>query len=112
MAAKLLIKQDQICNLVPINDIHLIVFDNKKILVYSDEDEYSIPHKTLNQIEEILPPSAFKRVHHNRIININRIKSIDFQGLSVLLDNGLTVKVSTRKGKDLKEAIKFISVGL
>jgi len=112
MEPKLLIKQDNIFNLVPINKIPLMVFDQKKIKVFSDDKEYILTGKTLNQVEELLPSNTFTRVHHRSIINIHRIKSIDFQGLAVHLDNGETVKVSTRKGKDLKESIKSICIDL
>lgn len=62
--------------------------ENKKILV----------SKNLGEYETLLPSTMFIRIHHHSIVNINYVdKYIKGRGGYVVLKNGQTIPVSSRK---------------
>ena len=65
--------------------------DNKRVLV----------SKTLGDIEELLPPELFQRIHHSTLVNISSIAQFSrTEGGFVVLNNNEKLSVSKAK-KDL-----------
>lgn len=109
---KLIIKQDQSTHLVALESIHTIQFEDKKIIVTTDDHKYEMANKTLNTLEALLPKNSFVRIHHNCIINIARIKSINYTKMLIHTDTDLTIPLSIRKKKNLKDTLKTVFVSL
>lgn len=64
----------------------------------NDEPKEILVSKNLGEYEGILPASIFIRVHHQTIVNIQYIhKYVRGRGGYVVLNNGKTVAVSSRK---------------
>lgn len=65
-----------------------------------------IASKTLKEFEEMLPVSAFFRIHNSYIVNINFIeKYIRGEGGQVVVRNGATLDVAKRKKAEFLKAI-------
>jgi|AntRauTorcE11898_2_1112593.scaffolds.fasta_scaffold02284_3 two-component system LytT family response regulator len=67
-------------------DIHLI------------GDERIIAAKTLKELEEMLTPYGFYRIHHSHLINMHYVKAFEKRSAgAVLLSNGQHIPVSNRR---------------
>jgi two-component system LytT family response regulator len=58
--------------------------------------------KTLSDIEEMLPPTQFQRIHHSTLVNLTHVTHFfKTDGGYVVLDNGEKLVVSKSKKEDL-----------
>lgn len=66
-----------------------------------------IASKTLKDYEQILTEDSFFRVHHSHIINIQYLKKyIRKDGISVLMQDGLSIPVATRRKESFENFMK------
>ena len=101
---------------IPSSDgIHL--FSINSIISLNAERNYTRIHfsdraslltsKTLKSYEEILPRDTFLRVHQSYLLNLNKIKSyINRNGGYLLMEDGSTITISTRKKPEILEYLK------
>ena len=61
--------------------------------------------KTLKYVEEILPPSSFKRIHKTYVINLNYVVRYNRTNKEVELTNGEKLPVSFRKEEEFINVI-------
>lgn len=62
--------------------------------------------KTLSDIEEMLPPEQFQRIHHSTLINLRHVTHfIKTDGGYVVLDSGEKLVVSKSKKEDLLDRL-------
>lgn len=61
--------------------------------------------KTLKYVEEILPPTSFKRIHKSYVINLNYVVRYNKANKEIELTNGEKLPVSFRKEEDFINAI-------
>ena len=74
----------------------IFMLDNKKVLV----------SKTLGDIEELLPPELFQRIHHSTLVNITYIAQFSrTDGGYVVLKNNEKLSVSKAKKEMLMERL-------
>ncbi len=66
--------------------------------------EYLIK-KCLSRVEEKLPNKKFFKIHKSFIINIDYLKGVNANN-TVLLHNGIELKIAHRKYKDFMEFVK------
>lgn len=64
-----------------------------------------VSSKNIGEFEKVLTPENFFRIHHSHIINLNYLKKIK-SGYCELA-NGALLQMSIRKGKELKNFMKF-----
>ncbi len=70
-----------------------VFLNNKRKLVMS---------KTLSDIEEMLPPDHFQRIHHSTVVNLNHVTHFyKTDGGYLVLDNGEKLVVSKSKKENL-----------
>ncbi|NOQ76064.1 MAG: hypothetical protein GQ574_28920 [Crocinitomix sp.] len=63
--------------------------------------------RTLKEFETILSKSGFVRVHYSHLINISHLMSfLNKEGCYVIMSNGDSIPVSTRKKANLIEILK------
>ncbi|MBE7171140.1 MAG: response regulator transcription factor [Williamsia sp.] len=75
---------------------HIILTSGKKLVI----------SKTLSDIEEMLPPSHFQRIHHSSLVNINHVTHFfKTDGGYVVLDGGEKLAVSNSKKEALMEKL-------
>ena len=62
--------------------------------------------KTLSDIEEMLPPAQFQRIHHSTLVNLSHVTHFfKTDGGYVVLDSGEKLIVSKSKKEDLMERL-------
>ena len=106
---KIFIKDGEKCWLVKIADIALFEVVGNYTRVYFQEQK-PLLYKSLNQIEEKLPPQHFFRANRQQIININFIQEVVpwFNGkLKLQMNNGQEVEISRRQSYIFKDKLSF-----
>ena len=74
--------------------------NNKKILI----------SKTLKELEELLTPFSFERIHHSYLINLNHLKSYLYKdGGYVIMSDNSTLPVSQRKKTSLIKRLEMFN---
>ena len=77
--------------------------------IVTAKQRYYAAHN-LRSIEERLPPSSFRRIHRNTLININQIRKMSMitsQRWLVTLNNGDEFIVSKRQAKNVREVLSW-----
>lgn len=83
---------------VPVDRIEHVSAAGNYVEISSDSRLY-LMRATMKQVEDLLPPSTFMRVHRSHIVNVNeidRIKSRPSGNGAVLLRSGKAVSISKR----------------
>lgn len=83
-------------------DIYYIESDKRKLVFLLQDTEISCYMK-LNEVEGVVKEN-FIRVHQSYLINLDKIKEYDKNG--VILFNGVMVPISRSKYKEVNDAIK------
>ncbi len=103
------IKDGDNCYFVRLNDIFLFESEDNYIRVYFGANK-PLHRKSLNLLEEKLPPDLFFRANRRQIINLSFITGIEpfFNGsLRVTLRGGIRVEISVRRTGDFKEMLSL-----
>lgn len=103
------IKDGDNCYFVRLNDIFLFESEDNYIRVYFGANK-PLHRKSLNLLEEKLPPDLFFRANRRQIINLSFITGIEpfFNGsLRVTLRGGIRVEISVRRAGDFKEMLSL-----
>ena len=75
---------------------HIFLNDQRKLII----------SKTLSDIEEMLPPEYFQRIHHSTLVNISHVTHLfKTDGGFVVLDNGERLIISKSKKDSLMERL-------
>jgi len=74
--------------------------------VFLDNKKYILVSKALGDIEELLPPDLFQRIHHSSVVNINYVTHfVRTDGGYVKLQTGEELAVSKSKKESLMERL-------
>jgi len=96
-----------------------LCFEKVKHLAYLEASgNYTVLHftdarqvlvcKTLREVEQLLPESAFTRIHRSHTIHLRHIKKyVRGKGGYVILQNGVTLTVSAGQKDAFIEALKY-----
>lgn len=94
-------------HLFPINSIVRLKAERNYTRIHFSNRESLLTSKTLKSYEETLPNVLFQRVHQSHVLNLSKIKSyINKDGGYLLMEDGSTVTVSTRKKHEILEYLK------
>jgi two-component system LytT family response regulator len=75
---------------------HVFLNDKRKLII----------SKTLSDIEEMLPPENFQRIHHSTLVNLSHVTHLyKTDGGYLVLDNGEKLAVSKSKKESLMERL-------
>ena len=97
--SQIFIKDGERCWLVRIRDIRLFEIEGNYTRVHFNK-ERPLLYKSLNQVEEKLPPELFFRANRQQIVNTEEISDVVpwFKGkLKLQLSDGIEVEVSRRQ---------------
>ncbi|WP_422104197.1 LytR/AlgR family response regulator transcription factor [Winogradskyella sp.] len=87
--------------IIPISEIFWIEADDYCVIVHTEENSFTARHPLKAFEEELDAP--FIRVHRRAIVNMSRVKEVNFSSQPVLiLKNNATVHISQRKLKIVK----------
>lgn len=91
---------------VQINDIIYLEAESNYTSIYLLAGARIFVSKTLKDFDELLPSTAFIRIHHSFIINKNHMrKYLKGEGGQVLMSNGKLLDVARRKKDEFMKAI-------
>ncbi len=80
---------------------------NYTVLHFTDARQVLVC-KTLREVEQLLPESAFTRIHRSHTIHLRHIKKyVRGKGGYVILQNGVTLTVSSGQKDAFIEALKY-----
>jgi two-component system LytT family response regulator len=94
-------------HLFPINSIVRLKAERNYTRIHFSNRESLLTSKTLKSYEKILPHVLFQRVHQSHVLNLSKIKSyINRNGGYLLMEDGSTITVSSRKKHEILEYLK------
>ena len=102
----LAVKKGKDISFLDFDEIFMIRVEDKQVIVYTQEDKYSIK-KALYQVEESLNPS-FVRISKTTIVNIKKIDRVapSLRGMMFIkLKNGLKDNISRKYLPEFKKAL-------
>lgn len=102
----LAVKKGKDISFLDFDEIFMIRVEDKQVIVYTQEDKYSIK-KALYQVEESLNPS-FVRISKTTIVNIKKIDRVapSLKGMMfIMLKNGLKDNISRKYLPEFKKAL-------
>lgn len=107
---KITIKDKNSILIKNIEEIYYLEAEEKCTYLYTIDEKLKINHNIL-EVESQLPRDKFYRCHRSFIVNVDKIKSIDSNGISSfklkLIDKDDEVLVARRKIKELKEIMNI-----
>jgi DNA-binding LytR/AlgR family response regulator len=104
---RLPIRSDYSVRLLPTREILCAVSRNRKVSVVTADAEYAVSY-SLRQLEAMLAPERFLRVHDSCIVNLQSIQALEFLGdhsYEVRLANGLRLPVSRARYPELSRRL-------
>jgi len=102
----LAVKKQQDTFLLDFEDIYMIRVENRKSIVYAENEDYTI-NKALYKLEEILN-SNFVRISKSTIVNIKKVTRVtpSLGGMMYIeLNNGLKDNISRKYLSDFKNSL-------
>ncbi len=89
-----------------INSIVYCEADQNYTKIITIRDETILVSKPISYLEDILPQDIFFRIHKSYLVNLNFIKEYNrSEGFQVVLENGITLDVATRRNQDFLKAL-------
>ena len=89
-----------------VNSIVYCEADQNYTKIITIRDETILVSKPISYLEEILPQDNFFRIHKSYLVNLNFIKEYRrSEGFQVILENGTTLDVATRRNQDFLKAL-------
>ena len=107
--SKIFVKDGERCHLVTLGSIHYIESCKNYVQIFFGKERAYVK-KSLNSIEERLPPSHFFRANRQCIINLQEIGSIVESvslGYDVTMNDGRVLEISRRNAAELKDLLSF-----
>jgi len=94
--------------LIKTQDIIRCEADGNYVLIYQAGKEKMLITKTLGDIESMLNPKEFFRVHNSHIVNLSHIKKyVKGDGGYVIMSDNSTVDVSRRKKEEFLQMLNI-----
>jgi two-component system LytT family response regulator len=93
--------------LLATREISHAVFDGQLVTLHLDAREV-VTDKTLSELEALLAPHGFERVHRRCLLNLRRVVELEDQasgGYTAHCDNGATVAVSRQVARQLRRRL-------
>lgn len=103
------IKDGEKCYFVRLSDIFLLESEDNYVRVHFGDNK-PLHRKSLNMLEEKLPPELFFRANRQQIFNLSFITGIEpfFHGsLRVTLRGGMRIEISVRRAGAFKELLSL-----
>lgn len=96
--------------ILPVEQITSLRIDRGLVCVTTDEGEYRTRYTTFTELEGLLDPEVFLRIHRQVIVNLNHVREItnfDKHSARLTLSSGQQVTASRSHLKELREAIRW-----
>ena len=107
--SKIFVKDGERCHLVSLASIRYIESCKNYVRIYFGDDKAYIK-KSMNSVEERLPPRHFFRANRQCIVNLQEIAAIEESvslGYDVTMSDGKTIEISRRNAQELKDLLSL-----
>lgn len=105
---KVIIINNEVLQVKKLSEIVYLESLGNKTKTYCCEGKGYLLKQCLCNVEEQLPNKQFFKIHKSFIINIDYLKGIDVNAdKTVLLHNGIELKIACRRYKDFMEFLKL-----
>ena len=107
--SKIFVKDGERCHLVTLSSIRYIESCKNYVRIFFG-DEKAYIKKSLNNVEERLPPRYFFRANRQCIVNLQEIRSIEESislGYDVTMNDGKVIEISRRNAQELKDLLSL-----
>ena len=105
--SRLPIRGDYTVRLVRVEEIAYAIAREKRVYVRTANDEHRT-YYTLTQLETLLPPDRFLRIHDSCVVNLDVVEELIFLGnhaYEVRLSNGQRLPVGRKRYPDLQRRL-------
>jgi two-component system, LytTR family, response regulator len=109
IGSKIFVKDGERCHLVTLSSVRYIESCKNYVRIHFGDDKAYVK-KSLNSVEERLPPNHFFRANRQCIINLQEIRSIEESislGYDVTMNDGRQIEISRRNALELKALLSF-----
>jgi two-component system, LytTR family, response regulator len=96
--------------ILPVEQVALLRIDRGVVRVMTDEGEFRTQYSTFTEMEGLLDPQVFLRIHRQIIVNLNHVReitNIDKHSARLTLSGGRQAPVSRGRLKELRKAIRW-----
>lgn len=100
---KLLLETPEGNFLLHIHELQYLEADNKDSVLHYQDDTITL-RRGLNELEKLLPPALFFRIHRKFLVNLSHVREYD--ALHLTLDCGRTLPISRRKSREFDLTLK------
>jgi two-component system LytT family response regulator len=83
-----------------INEIIYCKADGAFSSIYTLNEKPFITTASLKNLEELLPPEIFFRIHKSYLINLNHVKKYDKKNTKIFLENNYELDVAVRRANE------------
>ena len=105
---RLIIKDKGCLSFIKTDDIEWIQAAGDYVYIYVNNKKF-LHRETMSNLEKILNPINFQRIHRSTIININLIKQIissDHGDYTLIMANGTKLKLSRNYKENINQLLK------
>ena len=96
--------------IIEVEKIRYIEADGSYCVLHLSGLEKVVSSKTIGEIEKVLDPSTFIRIHKSTLLNINYLRGFSsFEGNFAILDDDTHLAISRRKYTEFKDAVDKFS---
>lgn len=107
--SRIVVKSGSKINVFPTDSIIYIEAQDDYVMFYTPDKKH-LKKGTMNYYETYLPKDTFIRIHRSSIVNISYIDKIELfekESYSLILKNGVSLKISKTGYKELKSRLHF-----
>lgn len=107
---RLPVRSRQSILILPIEDVTGLRLEDGLVYVQSNKGEFWSKYTTLSQVEGLLDPDSFMRIHRQHIVNLNHVhevKAFDNQTARLTLSCGHQARVSRSHMKRFREVLDW-----
>lgn len=104
---RLPVRGDYTVRLIRVEDIECATAREKRVFVRTPEGEHRT-YYTLKQLETLLPPDRFLRIHDSCVVNLDRVEELLFLGnhsYAIRLSNGMQLPVGRTRYVELRQRL-------
>ncbi len=110
---RLPVREDYAVRLIRLEDIFFVAARDKRVFARTAAGEFRT-YYTLTQLETLLPPELFVRIHDSYLVPLDRIEAIDFLGnhsYTLRLSDGAQVPVGRTRYAELRRRLGLQNEG-
>lgn len=104
------VREDYAVRLIRVEDIYCAVARSKRVFLHTKEAEFRT-YYTLTNLEAMLPPERFLRIHDSALVDLERVEEILFLGnhsYRVRLSNALQLPVARTRYPELQRRLGLL----